>query len=152
MNLKHGHVISSGNRSPTLNTWHDMIRRTTDIRRQCYHRYGGRGITVCDRWKDFKNFLEDMGERPPGLTLERLDNSEGYCRENCKWATQKEQARNRRTSKIISYNGKKQSLAAWCEELGLNYSHTLGRINKCNWPVEKAFTTTKPMFIRKKGT
>ena len=139
MNYKHGHCPVPGKRSSTLETWHDMLRRTTDPKRRSYHRYGGRGISVCDRWQDFKNFFEDMGEKPNGMSLERIDNAGNYEPSNCRWATAKEQARNRRTSKLITFNNETKPLATWCEELGLNYIRTLGRINNCKWSIEKAF-------------
>ena len=84
--------------------------------------------------------MKDMGERPNKFhTLDRIDNEGPYSPENCKWSTLKEQARNRRTSKIIEYKGQRKNLAEWCELLGLNYIRTLGRINACKWTVEKAF-------------
>jgi len=90
--IQHGHY-----NSPTYKSWGSMIQRCTNSKATRYKDYGGRGITVCDHWRDFKNFLADMGERPVGLTLERLDNNKGYSLDNCKWATYFEQCHNRRS-------------------------------------------------------
>lgn len=76
-----------------------MLKRCRDKSRPEYKWYGGRGITVCDRWKLFRNFLEDMGPKPNGFSLDRIDNNKGYSKENCRWATSKEQSDNRRIQK-----------------------------------------------------
>lgn len=91
----HGHN-SRKYRTPTYRTWYAMIQRCTNPNYKYYYLYGGRGITVCERWRDFTNFLADMGERPEGLTIERIDNDKGYYLDNCKWATIEEQNRNKR--------------------------------------------------------
>jgi len=91
----HGHTRGAKN-SPTYNSWQAMITRCTNPRSDGWQYYGAKGITVCDRWKSFVNFLADMGERPAGRTLDRKNNDQGYEPDNCRWATPAEQSKNRR--------------------------------------------------------
>lgn len=93
--MRHGHA-RDGLTSPTYTSWENMISRCYNTNNPQYSDYGGRGITVCPGWRDFKNFLADMGERPYGLTLDRIDNDGNYELGNCKWSTRSEQQRNRR--------------------------------------------------------
>jgi hypothetical protein len=91
----HGHK-RGGTASPTYISWNDMITRCTCVTTGNYAAYGGRGITVCDRWQRFENFLADMGERPAGRSIDRINNAENYEPLNCRWATPKEQRANQR--------------------------------------------------------
>lgn len=86
--------------TPTYKIWNTMILRCYNSNMQQYDDYGGRGITVCERWHDFESFLADMGERPEGMSIDRIDNDKGYDKANCKWSTRTEQNRNKRNSKL----------------------------------------------------
>ena len=125
-----------------------MKARCLNIEDKDYHYYGGRGITVCDRWlESFENFIEDMGMKPgKEYSIDRVDNNLGYSKGNCKWATRKEQSNNQRGNRIISYRGKKQNLKSWCQELNLPYSAIVQRLNTYGWSIEKSFET--PIKIR----
>lgn len=102
--VRHGHSRGR-NQSDTYQTWRNMVRRCTDPSNKDFKNYGARGITFCSRWLRFDNFLEDMGEKPDGLTLERKDNDGPYSPENCKWATRFEQRHNRRDAAKSALTG-----------------------------------------------
>jgi len=99
MSYKHGHSPRNGKPSPTYTSWYAMKKRCQNPNCPAYKNYGSRGIKVCERWQDFENFLSDMGERPEGLTLDRIDNDGDYEPGNCRWATRKEQNQNQRDRK-----------------------------------------------------
>lgn len=127
------HKVTQGGNSGsrTYKSWDCMIRRCTLKSSNRWHIYGGRGITVCDRWKEsFLSFLEDMGERPENTSLDRIDNDKGYFKENCRWATSREQANNRRVSCPITAFGKTQNSREWSEEVGIKRATIEFRLKK----------------------
>ena len=125
----HGHALR-GKRSSTYQIWEGVKKRCLNPTNAAYKDYGERGITICERWKRFLNFLEDMGERPEGMTLERIDNNKGYYPENCKWATRKEQGNNKRNNILITARGKTQTISQWSDETGLSYYTIYFRLRK----------------------
>lgn len=127
-------------RRPGYGVWAQMIQRCRNPRHAAYHRYGGRGITVCERWLSFVAFLEDMGDPPPGLSLDRIDNEKGYCKENCRWATDVEQAGNRRNVRLLTFDGRTLPARRWAAELGVEYLTLYARVFKHGWTVERALT------------
>ncbi len=135
----HGHSFIDGKHSPTYRVWHGMEQRCRNPNSKHYDCYGGRGITLCDEWKEFKNFLRDMGEKPEGLSIERIDNSKGYCKENCCWATRTQQARNTRRNKFLTFNGQTKCLSEWASEIGI-HRNGLGWRLKQGWSVERTLT------------
>ena len=102
-------------KSSIYHIWRAMIHRCTNPKNAYYEYYGERGITVCDRWKSIENFIEDMGERPPGLTLDRIDNDKGYSKDNCRWATRSQQGHNQRYLKKRNskYKGVRKNGCKW---------------------------------------
>lgn len=133
------------------------------IRGRCYNPnnkdykdYGGRGITICEEWNNrekvpnednatkgylaFKKWALSHGYSD-NLTIDRIDTNKGYSPDNCRWVTNKVQQNNKRNNRYITYSGKTQSLAKWCEELGLNYNRVKARLNHCRWTVAKSFET-----------
>jgi hypothetical protein len=123
--------------------WTGVTKRCTNENCSSYNRYGGRGIEMCDRWKEsFENFYGDMKDGyADNLTLEREDPNGNYCKDNCKWATMIEQARNKTNSVFIEYNGQKKSMAEWAELKGVP-SGTIGNRIRAGWSVERSFTPT----------
>jgi hypothetical protein len=118
-----------------------MLDRCRNPKNPSYSDYGGRGISVCDRWLDFSNFVADLGDRPKGYTLERIDNEMGYSPENCRWATYTDQLNNRRNSRLIEYMGKSQTIAEWALETGIGWHTLRARIDRYEWSIERALTT-----------
>lgn len=109
-------------RTRSYGTWGNMMERCFDQRDGKYRDYGARGITVCERWRNFENFYADMGERPKGLTIERIANDGNYEPGNCRWATPKEQANNTRRNRRISFGGETLTLTEWSQRLGISPS------------------------------
>lgn len=114
-------------RSPVYAVWGSMVSRCTNPNTPQWDDYGGRGIRVCDRWLKFENFLADMGECPSGMSIDRIDVNGNYEPGNCRWATPKEQSRNRRNTVFLTVNGRTQPLAEWAEEIGCGYDRLLRR-------------------------
>lgn len=140
---KHGFSPKIRDRPRIYGVWCNMINRCTNPNVRQYDDYGGRGITVCERWlNSFENFLEDMGEPPPGMTIDRLDNHKGYFKENCAWRTPLHQARNRRSSVVITFDGLTMTLVEWAEYLGVSYRMLRGRREQ-GWSVERMLTEPK---------
>lgn len=124
------------------NIWYGMIHRTPNPDHSEFVRYGARGITVCDEWHSFECFHQDMKDGYlPGLSIDRIDNDKGYCKQNCKWATKKEQANNRRTSKLFTIDGVTKTLAQWTEQSGLKSSTVRQRLYGYGWSIERALST-----------
>jgi hypothetical protein len=127
---------------PTWETWRHMISRCCNPTSHAWQRYGGRGLTVCDRWLDFANFLADMGVRPEGQSIERKKNDVGYCPENCVWADTRTQQRNRRNTVYITVCGKRTPLIAACEEYGISYKSVYDRRLRTGTTLTEAFFDT----------
>lgn len=104
-------------KTPTYTTWYGMLARCRNPNVTHFAEYGGRGISVCERWVKFENFLADMGERPKNSTLDRVDVNGDYEPSNCRWASKAQQSRNKRTNRFYTYAGKTMCLRDWIKEI-----------------------------------
>jgi hypothetical protein len=114
----------------TYNSWHDMMSRCYVPYHQNFKGYGGLGIKVCEEWHDYERFVASMGLKPEGMTLERIDNNVDYERANCLWATRAEQARNRCSNTVLTYNGRTMCAVDWARELGIPQETIYGRVRR----------------------
>lgn len=141
-------IIHNLSNSRTYHIWENIIQRCTNPKNTNYKYYGGRNppIAVCDKWNpktggSFKNFLTDMGECPEGLSLNRIDNDDGYYKENCRWVLSADNNKNKRNNIMVPFNEKFLCLKDYCKELNLNYKVILWRISTRGLSVEKALAT-----------
>lgn len=142
MNRVHGES-TGGILTPEFMAWRAMKFRCTNPHAVQWKNYGGRGITICDRWQTFANFLTDMGRRPGArYSLDRIDVNGNYEPSNCRWATTYQQAHNKRNSRMITFGAKTQTIAQWGYEIGLSPQAIRYRL-KTGWSVEEALTAPK---------
>jgi hypothetical protein len=151
--LKKGKVVSCGcwndekrfkhGLADTLvhRVWIGMRSRCNNPNSREYANYGGRGIKVCERWDLFENFVADMGIRPDGYSIDRIDNNGNYEPSNCRWATTKQQLNNRRVNRVLELNGERKTMAEWADKLGVRWDLLRCRIDRYGWTIEKALTT-----------
>lgn len=128
-----------------------MLSRCTKPSSDSYKRYGAAGITVCERWMIFENFLSDMGERPEGCTIDRIDGSKGYYPENCRWATAMEQQSNIKTNVVIEFRGERKHINEWARYVGCDPSTIRYRL-RSGWSIEEALTKDARLGNRTKKT
>lgn len=121
--------------------WVSMLTRCYNPAEKCYPNYGGRGITVCDEWRDFKNFYTDMGDPGDGMSLDRIDPNGNYEPSNCRWLSMSAQARNKRNNRKLTVNGVTKISVEWAEETGIPCALINARIDRLGWSEEKAITT-----------
>ena len=136
-------------RSKLYGVWSAMLARCRNPNVDAYKNYGGRGITVCERWQLFDNFHADMGEPPAGMTLERRDNDGPYDPSNCIWASRKDQSRNQRGARPLIAFGTTKPLSQWADEYGIKPGTLWARIAK-GWETEEAIA--RPLVRQKPGT
>lgn len=136
MNKTHGHTVNR-EMTRTYRIWNSMVNRGRGTANRKY--YAERGITVCERWQSFENFLHDMGEAPDGLSIERINNDAGYSPDNCCWASCMEQANNRRSNRLIEHDGRRMTQAEWARQAGISRQALRYRLAS-GWGMEHALS------------
>lgn len=142
-------TVHGGKHTRLYASWAHMLQRCRNCKDAKFKDYGARGITVCDEWSEYAHFQKwalENGYRDD-LTLDRIDVNGNYCPENCRWVSNKEQQRNKRNNRLLTFNGRTLCIADWAEEIGLPYSVLLLRIQR-GWTTERALTT--PLKTTKK--
>lgn len=141
----HG-ATAGGKRKPEYSIWRSVVHRCTSPDSPHWPRYGGRGIDICSRWRtSFQAFFDDMGQRPLGLTLERVDNDKGYSPDNCVWATRKQQANNTSRTLFVVHRSETRSLQEWSALTGVK-ANTIRKRLREGWPVGRALFETATVF------
>ena len=146
---KKGIAVTHGmTKTPVWHTWQSMLGRCLNPNAKSFPIYGARGIKVCEKWLTFEGFFEDMGDRPLGTTLDRIDTDGDYCKENCRWATKDVQERNKRTNVFLEAFGEKKIITDWVRDTRCNTKHTatVQRRMKRGLSIEQAMT-----FLRRTG-
>lgn len=138
---------SSDGRDQARRSWDAMMDRCFNPKHPNYSNYGERGITVCEQWRSFEGFFADMGERPAGKTLGRIDNDVGYQPGNCRWETVAEQSNNRRNTKFVTIMGKRQPLTLACRELGIERYVVYARL-RMGWSEQDAFNVPVKKYTK----
>ena len=132
--IQHGLV-----RTPVYRAWNNLLRRCESPRNPSYTKYGGRGIAVCPEWHNFRNFFADMGHPPgKGYSIDRINNDGPYAPSNCRWAKIHVQANNTRRNRLITHEGRTQTIAQWARELGMDYDVIRSRLDRYGWPIARA--------------
>jgi hypothetical protein len=126
--------------TPEYYIWEGIVQRCTNPKTIGWKHYGGRGITVCERWRDFKNFYADMGERPKNRSIDRIDNNGPYSPENCRWASTTEQIRNRRNSTLFTIDGVTAHIDEWGAKFGITANAIRARL-RIGWDTKSAVMT-----------
>ena len=132
--------------SPEYRAWWQMLYRCTDRRSRRWSYYGGRGITVCDRWREsFSNFYADVGPRPSAKhSIDRIDNDGNYEPDNCRWATRETQHRNKRGLRMLELNGETKCLTEWAEQYNIDRKLVQHRLSR-GWSLQRALITPKQL-------
>jgi hypothetical protein len=132
--------IHGQRRTKTYKSWAEMIQRCSNPNRWQYKYYGGKGIKVCEEWKSFEAFYADMGDRPDGTSLDRIDPDKHYDKQNCRWATKVVQQNNRSNNRRIEYKGVIKTMSEWAREFNIKVATLHARL-KYGWSIEKSLTT-----------
>ena len=140
--------MHGGRHTPAYGIWCGIRSRCNNPKSKAYPNYGGRGITVSQDWSKFSQFIADMGEPGPGMTLERIDNDKGYSKGNCVWADRTTQGRNKRNNVLLTIDGETHPLSVWAERSGIPYQTAHARL-RLGWPPEAAIKT--PLIKNRKG-
>ena len=147
--IKDKNTIHGQAKTKLYSVWKNIRRRCYNTNDKSYNRYGGRGIGVCEEWKDsFQSFYDwayangyDNNAKYGECTLDRIDTNGDYCPANCRWVSLKEQANNRQSNVLITYNGKTDTMSNWAREIEIEYTCLFSRIHDLHWSIEKALTT-----------